>query len=45
MMGKEGYKNHEDKNDYNLAYWLDSAVFENVERGLDSPHRRTECLC
>jgi len=31
MMGKKGYKNHEDENDYNLTYWLDSAVFENVE--------------
>jgi hypothetical protein len=30
MMGKEGYKNNEKENDYNLTYWLDSAIFENV---------------
>ncbi|GBU24917.1 hypothetical protein R83H12_01553 [Fibrobacteria bacterium R8-3-H12] len=31
MIGKGGYKNNEKEDDYNLTYWLDSAVFENVD--------------
>jgi hypothetical protein len=33
MMGKEGYKNSDENNkgEYNLTYWLDSAIFENVD--------------
>jgi len=45
MMGKKGYENHETENDYNLTYWLDSAIFENVSIDLDSPHDGTEHLC
>jgi len=30
LVGK-GYENNETENGYNLAYWLDSAIFENVE--------------